>query len=395
MPVDAAQRALFGKFPRSVGTPHQFHVLSEGEFDVYINAVNGAKNCYAAISRTQFNGTIALDKVSIDLDTPQKDDGWPALPDLGEDEDPEEDKLIAQMRSDDALADEVLADVLDEAKQLIEKADREGVPCLAVFTGLGMHIHLLYQETTENVRQKCATTARKFIGDLNLLTADPAPIGDHKRLMRVPNAQRIYTPDEQDFMADTRPCGLYAIPILPREFDGLEPRHLLDAARSPRSVEIPDYDRPEMQVHDHYIQTFDGETEGEPRRQQDLDAPVVPDDESGKFLKFILKKYLRMPCMYEGIIQPEPDHRIRQNCAVMLLNLGMSKQEICDLFSRIGWVDWKRKKTMNQLNQIQRNGYADRSCASIMKDGLCTRIENPEDCPTYRWSGGRAMWKNR
>lgn len=392
MPVDACQNELFGSFPRSVGTPHQFYTLSPGEFDVYTTAVNGQKNCYAAISRTDYDGTITLDKVSIDLDTPQKDDDWPALPNLPTGGYPEEDKLIAKMRSDDDLADAVLGDVLKEAKEVVEKADREGIPCLGVFTGLGMHIHLLYQETAENVRRKCATTARKFIGDLNLMTADPAPIGDHKRLMRVPNVQRIYAPDESDFMAETRPCGLYAIPVLSHEFEDLEPRHLLDASRSPREVEIPEYDRPEMQVHDHYIQSFDGDgmTEVE---QQELADPVVPDDESGQFLKFILGKYLRMPCMAEGIIQPEPDHRIRQNCAVLLFNLGMSKREVCDLFSRIGWVDWKRKKTMDQLNQIWRNGYADRSCASIMKDGMCTRIENPEDCETYLWSGGRAEWR--
>ena len=373
-----------------MGTPHQFWVFSEGEMGVYIDTVNGQRNCYASISRKPVGGDIALDKVSIDLDTRQKDDDWPAL-DVDE---PEDDKLIAQMRSDPDLADEVLGEVVEEAKQVVAKAQDEGVPCIGVFTGLGMHIHLLYQETTENVKKKCATTARKFIGDLNLMTADPAPIGDHKRLMRIPNCQRVYSPDEQIADSITRPCSLYTIPILPHEFEGLTPSHLLETSRSPRRIEAPEIgERPEMQVHDHYIQTFDGEDEGSPRRDRDLSDPIIEGDESKEFLKFILKKYLKMPCMWERIMQPEPHHKVRQNCTVLLLNVGLSKDEVYDLYSRIGWVDWKPEITRKQINQIYRNGYSDRSCASLRKNGFCTRTEKPEDCPTYKWSGGRCEWK--
>jgi hypothetical protein len=153
-----------------------------------------------------------------------------------------------------------------------------------------------------------------------------------------------------------------------------------------------------MEVHDHYVTDFSEESREE---QKEVDESVLGEDESDEYLEFLLKELLHMPCMYERIQQPEPDHRIRQNFAVMMSNLGFSKSEVHDFIQRIGWVDYDYETTDHQLKQIYRRGYSDMTCASLRKKGLCTvteddkdpQVEEPVECPTYGWSGGKVEWK--
>lgn len=389
--MDEVQKTLYGKFPRAVGVTQdygglrQFVVHSEGEFDVFTDTVNGSRNAYASISWRPVGGDIQLDKVSIDLDTPAKPD-WPMFDrnDLSDDE------IFERMRADPEIADAILGPVFEDAKALCQRLLDDGVPTIGVFSGFGLHIHLLYQETSENLKQKIGTTARKYVGDLNLETYDTAPIGDHKRLMRIPNIERIWISDDGETV---RRCNINTIPLSAEEIaDGLDPSSMLDRAMSPRTFTPDVGERPEMEVYDHYVQTVD---EVEAAEQRDVDDSILGDGDNDELLEYLLQEYLQMPCMYERITQPEPDHRVRQNCAVLLFNLGMSVDEVHDLFARIGWVDYKPRQTDQQLRQIYRTGYSDRSCASIRRDGLCSpnQVDDPKSCSCYGWSGGKAEWK--
>lgn len=388
--MDSAQKLLFGQFPRAVGTPYQWVVHSEGEFDVYYETVNGYRNVYASVSWRPIGGDRKLDKVSIDLDTPQKDVDWPSF-DLDE---PADDLIVARMYDDPDFADTVLGPVVEDARKLAQGALDMGICPVGVFSGLGIHVHLLYRETGSNLSQKLGSTSRMIVGKYNLETADQKVglNGDHNKIMRVPNAERVHVDEDRGVH---RGAGLYTIPLKPSELKEITVEELLDWSQGPRLIDVPDdIHRPEMSVHDEYINTQPSQDNVE---QRDLDRRSVEDS----LLSFVLEEYLQMPCMYERIQQPEPDHKIRQNCAVLLFNLGMTPQEVTHLYRQIGWVDWNEKITKRQLNQIYNSGYADMSCASIRRNGWCTVPEDGRDpevdavheCPTYGWSGGRAEWK--
>lgn len=395
--MDKAQRLLFGGFPRSVGVTKdygglkQFWVHSEGEFDVFTETVNGSRNAYSSISWKPISGDYHLDKVTLDFDTPAKPN-WPMF----DSDNPGDDEIVARMRNDDEVAEDILGPVFSDAQSLAERAQKEEVPLLGVFSGLGLHVHLLYQETSEDIEKKLGTTASKFVGDLNLETADPKVglNGDIRKIVRIPNMERIEITDGGDAV---RPCSVFTIPITRRELaSGIDPSRALEVARSSRRIdpEIPE-ERPEMEIHDHYVESFNQQEQEE---QKEVKESVL--DEDDDMLDFWLKEWLKMPCVYERIQQPEPDHRIRQNFAVLMFNIGFTREEVHDIIQRIGWVDYDYQETKSQLDQIWNHGYSDMTCASIRKKGLCTvheegkdpEVEEHEECPTYGWSGGRVEW---
>lgn len=395
--MDAAQRVLFHPFPRAIGTNgrtgqiHQWTVHSEGEFDIFFDSVNGVKNVYASISWRPIGGTLRLDKIAYDFDTPQKegDDGWPVFGG----EEPPQDEVVARMRNDEYVADEVLAPVLDDAQRLIRRSQDDGIPIFCVFSGLGLHVYQMYQEK-ENPDKQVDTTAKKYVRELNLPTSD-SKVHEVKRIMRVPNAQRMHLEMDDGEMVGSRPTSIYTIPLLPEEVLDSTASELLEMATEPRPMTETDLrylhrdNRPEMQTHEDYLDNVSVEdTSQEDMRK--LESPTNDDDD---FLSYLLRDWLRMPCMYQRIQQPEPDHSVRRNCAVILFNIGLKPGEVLDLFSRIGWTDWNRQITRKQLKQIYNHGYSDMSCQTIRADGFCTRADDPHSCPTFGWSHGRAEWK--
>lgn len=391
--MDRAQKAVFGEFPRAVGTNNQqtgqlkqWMVHSEGEFDVFFNTVNGVKNIYSSISWEPIGGDLKLDKVSVDFDTPQKEDDWPVFGG----EEPPADEIVARMRNDEYVADEVLAPVLKDARDMVERSVENEVPVLCVFSGFGIHVHQFYKPK-DNPDKQIDTTGKKYVRELNLTTADMGPIGDVKRVLRVPNAERVHVEIGTDGVLRTRPCSLYTIPLLAEEIMELTASELVDMAMAPRVPELPDLsyrNRPEMKTYDDYLQSGDLK-DVEQKDMRKVEEPVQDDE----FLAYMLKDYLKMPCMYERIMQPEPDHAVRRNCTVLLYNLGLEPREVIEIYARIGWSDWDRSITRTQIENIYKNGYADMSCRTLRIEGFCTRADDPTSCPTFGWSGGRAEWK--
>jgi hypothetical protein len=387
--MDEFQRILFSPFPRAVasdvktGQLRQWVVHSEGEFMAFLRAIDNDRNGYASISWRPIGGNLLLDKVSLDFDTLQKPD-WPIF----DGEILPEDEMIARMRNDPEVADAVLGQVIEDATEVVKRSNEEGISIIGVFSGFGIHIHQLYSEKV-NPDKQIDTTGRKYVSDLNLETADVSPIGDVRRQMRVPNVQRVHIETNGEEMLEQRPCGLYTIPLIADDFENLTATKLLEMARERRYPDPPDLtDLPHMKAYDNYIEDY---SEAKQEDQQRLNESVVADNDG--MLQFMLEEYLQMPCMYERIQQIEPEHAVRLNCTVLLLNVGFQPNEVVDLFSQIGWSDWNRKVTKKQVSQIYRKGYSDMSCASCRKKGLCTRADEPKECQTYGWSGGKAEWK--
>jgi hypothetical protein len=369
------QRELFGRFPRRVGVPHQWWIFSEGEFDLYTGHVDGVKNVYAAVARRPVGGKLKMDKVHYDLDSTAKDENgdWR----LFGDENPPDDEVVERMRSDPDTAEAILGDVCEDARKIAEVSREDDIPIVGVFSGFGIHIYQLYQER-EDPDMAVESTAKKYIDEASLRTYDEKIVGEVKRIMRVPNAERV--------TEDGRRCNIVTIPLTVEDLVDITPDFLVENSYGKRKV-IPDLpERPELEEHADYLDYHsDPETHV---RQRDMGDTVEVDG----ILEYLLKEYLRMPCMYERVQQANPDHKVRMNCAVLLFNCGLDPSEVHNLYRRIGWFDYNPEETKKQLKNIYEGRYSEMSCSSLRAKGFCTRMDDPRECPTYGWSGGEAEW---
>jgi DNA primase large subunit len=100
-----------------------------------------------------------------------------------------------------------------------------------------------------------------------------------------------------------------------------------------------------------------------------------------------------MPCMVQRILQPNPEHEVRLNVAVMLFNVGMTPEDVTNIYGQLGWVDFDRNVTKNYLKDIYRSGYSDMSCRTLREEKLLCVQDDPSDCSCYGWSGGEVEWQ--
>lgn len=375
--MDAPTRQLFGKFPRSVGCPEQHIVHGEGEFDVFADTVRGRRNAYSSLSWFP-NGSVVCDKVSFDFDSAAKVEAFPSGM--------RDDEKIELMREDPDVAEEVLGTVCEEAARLATVSVEQGIPTMAVFSGFGLHVHQLY-EPEVSPGENMGTTARYWREELDLTTLDHAPIGDEQRIMRVPNMKRVHHDRDQPPFEVHIDCDLWTIPLTGHELAEVTPQWLLSKSTGPRHhIEEKIDERPAMPFYDDYTRDNRAVT-ARP------DRPSVEGELEGEGVDWYVQELLQMPCMYENLLlDPEPPHQIRVNAAVMLFNLGLTPDEVLDVFGAIGWSDWDRQVTAKHLRYIYRKGYSDMNCETLQREGYCTRTDDPESCPTHGWNGGEAEW---
>ena len=368
-------KELFGGFPRRVGVPHQWWVFSEGEFDLYRDHVDGQSNVYAAVARRPVGGKLRMDKVHYDLDSTAKDENgdWR----LFGSEEPDDAEVVERMRENPDVRDAILGDVCDDAQKIAQASLEDNVPLVGVFSGFGIHVYQLYQERKDPDRA-VGSTARKYIDKASLRTYDPRIVGEVMRIMRVPNCERVTD--------DGKRCNIVTIPITAEEMADVTPEWLLEKSYEKRRVDPDIGPKPNMLVHDEYVER--GREPAENVRQRDMGDTVEVDG----ILEYVLKEYLQMPCMYERVQQRNPDHKVRMNCAILLYNCGLTPDEVHDLYRRIGWFDYKPEVTKKQLKNIWEGRYSEMSCATLRAKGFCTRMDDPTECPTFNWSGGEAEW---
>jgi len=390
--MDEAQDLLFADAPRRVGTPNQHWCWSVPQIDFFIESVNGRRNAYATLGYWDFDESVMVgDKVLYDLDSPAKteeheDGDWSIF-----EANPPDDEVIDRMRSDPDLAETILGPVCEDARDLARRSREDGVPVVGVFSGFGIHTHQLF-EPTRHPTTAMATTAHRYIDRLGVQTPDRSILGQPERICRIPNCERIADSVTDDMeVVDGRPTNLYTIPLSAAELAAVEPAWLLDESHSPRTVDVPDAaERPEMHVWEDY-ETGHEETADVPPRPLDPGATEIGEDDD---IRWLLERLVRMPCMVERLLDdPNPDHDVRVNATVMLLNVGLDPETVVDLFERVGWVDFDRQKTAEYVRGIYRKGYSDQNCRTLRGKGLCVRSDDPESCPTFGWEGGRAEWK--
>lgn len=367
--MDQVQEALFAKFPRSVGNPNQFWVFDKESMDMFIDKNNGSRNVYASISRFGQGGASMTSMLSLDLDTPVKEVTFPHTD--------SDDERIMMMREREGKANEVLSTVVEDAEKLARYCRDEAIPMVGVFTGFGIHIHMLYKEAVE-ASEELSTMAHHLVDELNLSTVDRKPIGDTSRLLRIPNCHR---------MENGRKCSLYTIPVSIEELIAWEPEDFLEESLDKRVVDIPDMERPSMEVRDDYL-SDNGKT------QSQRDLSIDPSNIDYDWVRWFLKEALKMPCMYQRLMQNDPGHMVRLNGAVMLYNIGLGPDQVFEVFRALDWNDWDAPTTKKQLRQIYKRSYADMSCQTLQQQGLCVfgHKDRKMECPTYDWKGGNQKY---
>lgn len=387
--MDPVTTALYGGFPRAVGSPHQWFVHSEEEFDLFYDTASGQRNVYSSVSYIGQSGGPVCDKIFYDFDTPQKRDGEVVHEEFSNGLSDRE--KIRIMRDHPDIAQDILGDVLDDARRFVEVSTEDDIPVICVFTGFGLHVHQLYQPE-EDPRPEMQSTAYKYVDELGLQTADEAVIGDVQRLARVPNAPRVDTTmDDNNRIVESTPCNLFTIPLLGHELEGLTAHDLVLRARSRRKVEPPtgamnEDERPEMQFYKDYEYLARGGVSSPEELEEEV-ASFVDED-----VQWYVKRLLQMPCMATHVLRHNPPHDIRQNFAVMLFNIGFTPRRAHNLISKLGWADYDPDETRKQLDNIYRNGYSDMSCKTLMSRGYCVYADDPDECPTEGWSGGKCEW---
>lgn len=365
--MDTAQSVLFDQFPRLVGNPNQFPVFDEGSFDEFLGANEGESNCYSRISWLSNTGEWLLDKVFFDLDghVPES-----ALTDV---------ELVTKLQNDRDFRQDLLGEVVDDVRSVASLAVEESLPLVGVYTGKGVHLHVLTEPRRSPGRE--LRTNQLWISDVcDLDTFDHQVLGDIKRLCRVPNCRRYDTKVSTD-------TELFTIPLNRRELKDITAYELMKWSLTPKDIEEPGESRPPLFVREDYLP--DGPSKKE-FNVEPVDVGEKAIDELDEKMEEWLKDVLQLPCMYERIMTRNPAHPIRFNAAVMMFNVGMTPEDVVEVFSRLGWHDFDPQVTRTFANQIYEQGYADMSCATLQSKQLCLyeQGERSSECEAFGYKGG-------
>lgn len=371
------EELLFGKFPRDAGTPSRFTLFSPHHYNEFLHLCKGKYNLYCSISWNDIERGWISNKISFDLDTPSKDETGTVRHERFN-TDMNEKERISRMMNDSEIANDILGPVVDDMNTLAKQLLDDEIPCVGIFTGFGVHIHLIYEET-ESPYKEMKSTVNRYRKILGLETVDMKPIGDIMRIMRIPNCRRICSVTKE-------PTDVWTVPLTITDMVSYNADDVIASASSPQDFppSNPAFNEelwPEMEVFEEYLKT-ESESETKPF---DEDMIAVNDD----FLEYYLADLIKMPCVYERAMTANPDHPIRIELAIMMFNLGFNVDSVHSIIKQLDWLDYKPRMTEKQLRQIYRRKYASKGCKGMREDGYCTRSDEPKKCPAYGWKGGQ------
>jgi hypothetical protein len=383
--MDTAQQIIFGEsgFPRTVakgsgGDFSQFFVHSEGEFDLFFDHNRPDQNLYSSICRFRSDMRHITGDVAFDFDAPLKDSVFDTNSDR---------EKVERMREDEELAEKVLGQVWKDTQSLVRFCKTHSMPVVSVFSGLGVHCHVLHQEETEPVKKKISTS-NWIVDECDLSTHDRQIIPDTRRVLRIPNSQRI---------DNEKSTGVWCIPITEDEVLNNSIHDLLERCASPK--EMPYHERyrsenrPEMELKEGYE-----DPDVEEARSVELEPRSV-DQEISDLTEWIIRNTIPLPCVAERVLSANPHHMVRFNAAVFLLQGGYKPSEVIEILGNIGWVDYDKGITTKMVKSIYNNRYSEMPCNKLYSLGLCVYSEeideysnDESDCETYKYTSGEALY---
>lgn len=377
--MDTATQILCNGFPRTVASGDseglkQTFVHSENEADLFFNANRNSKNIYMNISRFREDMRLVVHDFPFDFDSPMKDSAFS--------ENLTDKQKINQMREDEDLAEEVLGEVWKDVQKLTKYAWKQNIPIISVFSGLGVHSHLLYKEEIEPTEQKI-TTSQYIIDELDLKTYDRMIITDIKRVLRVPNSKRFDSGQD---------CDVFCIPMTELEVINNSLHDMLERCKEPKDIEMHSRylqkNRPQMQVYE------DVDVNEKTAGSIPVQNQKVPDN-----VEYIIDTCIHLPCIRKRFKSKNPHHMVRFNGVVMLYQSGFTPPEVREIIKKIGWMDYDENITNKMTKQIWNRRYSESSCSKLQSLGLCVygpefedMSNDPSDCETYKYFSGKAMY---
>ena len=318
--IDPLTLQLFGQFPREVANPSRTVVHDLQGLKTFLIYNEGVRDCYTSLY--PLSGEI--DKILFELD------GY--------------------------------ARALEDAKNIYSYLTNLGEVVVPVASGKkGIHLyHLLRpkkygteEETKRILHGKTYSILISVFGetDYNKTTVDTCTIGNVRQIIRLPNTRR---PPRNNSWCTYLPPGFMDSEWLD-VINWTKMPHHMDRVPAPTSTldDIPD---PSIEI------------EGPQLNNLDTAIPI-----SGNwFLEGVLR-----PCLYRGIMQPNPPHEVRVATTIDLL-VSCSPHEILQIYSDLGWVDFNADETMTQIKSCSK--YERYECPTLKRKGVCL-TDVLEDCP--------------
>jgi len=297
MKLDSTTLTLFSPFDREVANPKRWRIRSKGEFIRFIENNSGRADCFSSIYPA--DGTI--DKIYFDIDDPQG--------------------LVA---------------CRDEAVQLYSWLNMEGYNVIPVLSGKkGFNFYLLLKPKQYENSKELLTKATLSIlcdafgyddekGEIKTEYVDPHPIGDIRRISRIPNTLRP-------------PENLTWCTYLPDDWFKMTAAELVSQMKSPRTYEydldgtfpvLEDFPDPPAEI---------------------MKRKIVESIEPARPMKgnIFLKNLLR-PCLYRHMMSDHPGHSVRVASTVDLLGF-FEPRKILEMYRVLNWTRWDPNLTLDQI----------------------------------------------
>jgi len=314
MKLDPTTIRLFSPFDREVANPRRRRIHTMGEFIRFIERNNGRNDCYVSI----YPADGAIDKIFFDLDSPKG----------------------------------VIGSV-EDARHLYSWLLMKGFNVVPVVSGKkGFHLYVLLKPRRYENAKKLLTRASYWIlceafgytdGEVRTATVDPHPIGDVRRISRIPNTLRP-------------PENLTWCTYLPEDWITMDTAELVAHMKSPHTY---DYD---LTGHYPTLDEFPEPpveiTEWEPIGDV---TPIQP-MKGNIFLKNLLR-----PCLYRHMMSDNPPHVVRVASTIDLLDF-FDPTEIFEVYKTLGWADWDPEVTMRQIESCK--GLKPYGCKRLRKLGI-------------------------
>lgn len=320
MKLDTTTQMLFSPFDREVANPKRWRIHSVEEFIRFVENNSGRSDCFSSIYPA--DGTI--DKIYFDIDDP---------------------KGVVGCR--------------DEAERLYSWLVMKGYNVIPVLSGKkGFNLYLLlkpknYENSKELLtRATCSILCEAFgydteTGEIKTENVDTHPIGDIRRISRIPNTLRP-------------PSNMTWCTYLPADWAKITTAELVSLMKSPI--------------------TYDYDLDGAFPTLEDFPDPpaeiikwkLVENTEPARPIKdnIFLKPLLR-PCLYRHMVSDHPGHAVRVASTVDLLQF-FEPRKIFEMYRVLGWTDWDPDETLKQIE----------SCRNLRPYG-CKKLKQlgiPEAC---------------
>lgn len=297
MKLDQTTQSLFSPFDREVANPKRWRIHNKGEFIRFIENNSGRADCFSSI----YPADGSIDKIYFDLDDP---------------------KGIVACR--------------DEAEQLYSWLVMKGFNVIPVLSGKkGFNLYLLLKSKQYENSKKLLTKATysilcdafgydKETGEVKTDYVDAHPIGDVRRISRIPNTLRP-------------PENLTWCTYLPEDWVKMSTAELVSQMKSPRTYEY-DLDG-----------TFPMLEEFRDPPSEIMKRKIIESVEPARPMKgnVFLKNLLR-PCLYRHMMSDHPGHAVRVAATVDLLGF-FEPSKILEMYRVLNWTRWDPDLTLNQI----------------------------------------------